>query len=68
MQKPGVFLAAMLYGTSWAVGLLNLWAALVALEVGLSPVDYLPMILLPLGIILFVHFVAGWFPFRHRQT
>ncbi len=66
MRKAGLFFGAMLYGTSWTVALINLLASAVALSEGRSLVDYLPMILLPLGIVLYIHHLAGWFPFQHR--
>ncbi len=65
-QKLGTFFAAMLYGASWFVALINLLAAVLALQEGASPLSYLPMILLPAGIVLYIHHMAGWFPFRNR--
>jgi len=56
----------MLYGASWIIGLLNLLAAVVALPEGRNPLEYLSMILLPFGVILYVHHLAGWYPFHRR--
>lgn len=64
MRKGAIFFGAMLYGTSWVVGLINLVAAVLTLAEGGDPVGYLPMLLMPLGFILFVHQINGWFPFR----
>lgn len=66
VQKGRIFFGAMLYGTSWIVGLINLLAAILALSEGNDSIGYLPMILMPFSIILLVHQLNGWFPFRRR--
>ncbi len=66
MRKTNLFLVAVIYGAAWFVGPLNLLAAVQALQGGDNASAYLPMILLPFGIILYVHHMAGWFPFRRR--
>ncbi len=66
MKKVGVFFGAMLYGTCWVVGLVNLVALALGLQEGQSPFNYLSMIVMPLAIIIYIHHLAGWFPFHHR--
>lgn len=64
MRKGAIFFGAMLYGTSWIVGLVNLAAASFAAIEGRSPAGYVPMILMSFGLILFIHRINGWFPFQ----
>ncbi len=66
VRRLSLFFAAMLYGASWFVVLANVLVTVLSLQEGLNPVSYLPMILLPAGIILYIHHLAGWFPFRNR--
>ncbi|MGE5619419.1 MAG: hypothetical protein ACM3US_09190 [Sphingomonadaceae bacterium] len=66
MSRPMMFLVATVYGASWIVGPLNLLAfVLNALELK-NPIGFIPMIVVPFGIILQVHYRLGWFPFRPR--
>ncbi len=64
MQKGRIFFGAMLYGTCWVVGPINLAAVVLTLLDGGNPVGYLPMMLVAFGFILLVHQLNGWFPFR----
>jgi hypothetical protein len=66
VKKVGVFFGAMLYGTCWVVGLMNLAALMLGLPEGQNPFNYLSMILMPLAIILYIHHLAGWFPFGRQ--
>ena len=68
VKKVGVFFGAMLYGTCWIVALMNLAALALAFQGGHNPLDYLFMVLFPLAIILYIHHLAGWFPFRQRTS
>ncbi len=66
MQKIGTFLAAMLYGASWVVVLIDLLAVAGAVHQGSSIVGYLPTLIGGLVVIVMVHHAAGWFPFRRQ--
>ena len=67
LKKGAIFFSAMLYGTSWVVGLINLFAAIAATLEGSPFFGYLPMILMPFGIVILIHQVNGWFPFRRQS-
>lgn len=67
MAKVGVFLAAVLYGASWVVVLVNLVAVASSFQTGRDAIGYLPTLLAGLGVILFVHYSAGWFPFSRKR-
>ncbi len=64
MQKIGTFFAAMLYGASWIVVLIDLLAIAAATQEGGSIAGYLPALIGALVVITMVHYAAGWFPFR----
>ncbi len=68
MKKTNTFVVAVLYGGSWFVGPLNLVAAILALHEGRNPTEYLPTILLSFAIIVLVHRLLRWFPFRRRVS
>jgi len=45
---------------------MNLAALMLGLPEGQNPFNYLSMILMPLAIILYIHHLAGWFPFGRQ--
>ncbi len=68
VQKTvGTFLAAMLYGASWIVVLIDLLAILGAAQQGGSVAGYLPTMVGGLIVIAMIHYSAGWFPFRRPR-
>ena len=67
MTRPFTFVVAVLYGAAWIVGPLNILAAIQSVGEGGNPGSYLSTIVLALGIIIYIHFKMGWFPF-HRRT
>jgi hypothetical protein len=67
MGRVGVFLAATLYGASWIAAAINLVAIVVSLGAGQEVVGFLPVLLASLGVILYIHHLAGWPPFGRRN-
>lgn len=61
-----MFLVATVYGAAWFVGPVNLLAFVLSLLERQNPIGFIPMIVVPFGIILQVHHRLGWFPFRRR--
>lgn len=66
MQALTQFFTAMLYGVAWFALAANGFVVVTSLLQGLGPGPGLPFALLGLGIILFIHRVRGWPPFRPR--
>lgn len=66
MTRPFTFMVAVLYGAAWIVGPLNILAAIQSVGEGGNPGSYLSTIVLTVGIIFYIHFKMGWFPFQHR--
>lgn len=67
MRKAGTFLAAMLYGASWVVVLINLVAIVASFASGGGLAGSLPSFLGAIAVILYMHYQAGWFPFRRQS-
>ena len=63
----GRFLFGLLYGVSWFAALSNTLVLTLQLSSGqFEPGRFLPVALGAWGVILYVHWAAGWFPFRRR--
>lgn len=61
------FLIGMGYGVAWFVAVVNTFVVFNRLSAGQSLDVFLPYMLAGWGIILFVHYRAGWFPFRRLK-
>jgi hypothetical protein len=67
-QTLGRLLLGLFYGVCWFAALSNTLVLILQLASGsFEPGRFLPVAIGAWGIILYLHWVAGWFPF-HRRT
>jgi hypothetical protein len=58
---------SLLYGVCWVMGPLYILTAVLTISEGGNPIGFIPSIIGPFGVILYIHNKMGWYPFRKKE-